>query len=55
MSDAQSSRVWTLPNIVSMVRLLGVPVFLWLVLGPKWDELALVVLIVAGFSDWRVG
>ncbi len=55
MSDAQSSRVWTLPNIVSMVRLLGVPVFLWLVLGPKWDELALVVLIVAGFSDWLDG
>jgi len=51
----QSSRVWTVPNVLSMVRLLGVPLFLWLVLGPEADALALVVLMVAGLTDWLDG
>jgi cardiolipin synthase len=38
-----------------MVRLLGVPLFLWLVLGPEADALALVVLMVAGLTDWLDG
>ena len=33
-ADARRSDVWTLPNAVSALRLLGVPLFLWLVLGP---------------------
>lgn len=49
------SAVWTAPNIVSMLRLLGVPVFLWLVLGPQADVLALVVLMVSGLTDWLDG
>ena len=49
------SRVWTVPNIISMVRLAGVPVFLWLVLGPELDGLALAVLMVAGVTDWLDG
>ena len=33
--DARAStRVWTLPNVLSVLRLLGVPLFLYLVLGP---------------------
>lgn len=47
--------LWTLPNLVSLLRLLGVPVFLWLVLGPEADVWALVVLMVAGFTDWLDG
>jgi cardiolipin synthase len=47
--------VWTLPNLVSMARLLGVPLFLWLVLGPRWDVAALGVLLVAGITDWLDG
>ena len=50
-----SAAVWTIPNLVSMARLLGVPLFLWLVLGPKADELALVVLMVSGVTDWLDG
>jgi cardiolipin synthase len=50
-----TDRVWTLPNILSMLRLLGVPLFLWLVLGPRADGLAVLVLIVAGFTDWLDG
>jgi cardiolipin synthase len=47
--------VWTLPNAVSALRLLGVPLFLWLVLGPEADVLALVLLMVSGFTDWLDG
>jgi cardiolipin synthase len=50
-----TDRVWTLPNLLSMLRLLGVPVFLWLVLGPRADGLAVLVLVVAGFTDWLDG
>jgi cardiolipin synthase len=50
-----STRIWTLPNLVSMLRLLGVPLFLWLVLGPHLDLVALGVLAVAGFTDWLDG
>ncbi len=45
----------TLPNLLSFARLLGVPLFLWLVLGPEQDGWALAVLIVAGFTDWLDG
>ena len=48
-------RVWTLPNALSVLRLLGVPLFLWLLLGPQADGWAVVVLMVAGASDWADG
>ncbi|MGI8701431.1 MAG: CDP-alcohol phosphatidyltransferase family protein [Nocardioidaceae bacterium] len=50
-----SSRVATVPNLLSAGRLLGVPLFLWLVLGPQQDGWALVVLMVSGFTDWLDG
>ena len=51
----RSSRVWTLPNIISMARLGGVPVFLWLVLGPEADGWALGVLMLSGVTDYLDG
>ncbi|WP_283136853.1 CDP-alcohol phosphatidyltransferase family protein [Rhizohabitans arisaemae] len=48
-------RVWTVPNALSVLRLLGVPLFLWLVLGPKADGWAIAVLMIAGFTDWLDG
>jgi CDP-diacylglycerol--glycerol-3-phosphate 3-phosphatidyltransferase len=48
-------RVWTLPNALSVLRLLGVPLFLWLLLGPQADGWAVVVLMVAGATDWADG
>ncbi|HET7350710.1 MAG TPA: CDP-alcohol phosphatidyltransferase family protein [Marmoricola sp.] len=38
-----------------MVRLAGVPLFLWLVLGPEADVWALVVLMLSGLTDWLDG
>jgi cardiolipin synthase len=48
-------RVWTVPNVLSMLRLLGVPLFLWLLLGPEADGWAIVLLALAGISDWADG
>ncbi|TYP89180.1 CDP-alcohol phosphatidyltransferase family protein [Blastococcus xanthinilyticus] len=53
--DALPERTWTLPNALSVLRLLGVPLFLWLLLGPEEDGWALVVLMVSGFTDWADG
>jgi cardiolipin synthase len=52
---AASHRVLTIPNVISIVRLAGVPVFLWLVLVPEADAWALVVLFVSGLTDWLDG
>jgi len=56
-SDPQA-RILTIPNAISVARLLGVPVFLWLVLGPRseaGDWWAVALLIAAGLSDWLDG
>ncbi|MFI6791550.1 CDP-alcohol phosphatidyltransferase family protein [Nonomuraea sp. NPDC050383] len=56
MSETSAEdRIWTVPNLLSFLRLLGVPVFLWLVLGPRADGWAIGVLAVAGFTDWLDG
>lgn len=56
----QTDRVLTVPNILSMARLVGVPVFLWLILwpefgGPNCDGWALLVLAFSGVSDYLDG
>ncbi|MGO4102346.1 CDP-alcohol phosphatidyltransferase family protein [Leifsonia sp. YAF41] len=48
------SRVWTLPNILSFVRLALVPVFLWLIVEGE-DVAALLVLIVSSATDFLDG
>ena len=52
---AASDRIWTVPNMISFVRLLGVPLFLYLLLGPHYDVAAVVVLALGGTSDWVDG
>ena len=37
MEPSASDRILTVPNALSLLRLLGVPVFLWLVLVPEAD------------------
>jgi hypothetical protein len=48
-------RILTVPNLISFVRLLGVPLFLYLFLVTRADVAALVVLAVGGLSDWVDG
>ena len=45
----------TVPNVLSVLRLAGVPLFLWLLLGPRADVWAIVVLALGGISDWADG
>ncbi len=52
---APTDRVLTIPNLLSVLRLLGVPLFLYLVLGPEYDVLALIVLMVSGITDYLDG
>jgi cardiolipin synthase len=54
-AGAGGDRIWTVPNALSVLRLLGVPLFLWLLLGPHADGWALGVLAVSGFTDWADG
>jgi cardiolipin synthase len=53
--DELPNRLFTIPNLLSVIRLALVPVFLWLLLGPKADGWALAVLVYAGASDWADG
>lgn len=50
-----ADRVLTVPNLLSVLRLLGVPLFLWLLLGPHADGWALLVLALSGITDWADG
>jgi cardiolipin synthase len=56
IADQRSADRWlTVPNALSVLRLLGVPVFLWLLLGPHDDLIALAVLVFSGVTDWLDG
>jgi len=53
-SHPVSDRVLTPPNVLSMLRLVCVPIFLWLILTYQ-DNWALVVLMLSGVSDYLDG
>lgn len=53
--DAVTDRVLTVPNALSVLRLLLVPVFLYLLLVADANALAVAVLMFSGFSDWADG
>ncbi|MDN5766022.1 MAG: CDP-alcohol phosphatidyltransferase family protein [Humibacillus sp.] len=53
-SARTSDRVFTLPNALSTLRLLGVPVFLWALIDER-DLLALVILMLSGVTDYLDG
>ncbi len=50
-----TDRVWTLPNVLSFLRLAGAPLVLWLIVGPQADGLAVLVLALGGLTDWLDG
>ena len=49
-----TDRVLTVPNALSALRLVGVPVFLWAILAHH-DVLALVLLMASGITDYLDG
>ena len=53
-ADVASNRVLTVPNVLSFLRLVGIPIFVFLLLTGR-DGLALLVLIVSAFTDWLDG
>jgi cardiolipin synthase (CMP-forming) len=55
LRELAGERWLTVPNALSAVRLAGVPLFLWLLLGPQADGWALVVLALSGITDWLDG
>jgi cardiolipin synthase (CMP-forming) len=47
--------LWTVPNLISVLRLLGIPVFLWLLLGEDKALEAGILFAVLGATDWVDG
>ena len=45
----------TIPNFLTVLRAVGIPVFLWVLLDGNRDFLAIVILIVAGATDYLDG
>jgi cardiolipin synthase len=54
MARTGIDRIWTVPNAISFIRLVMVPVFLWLLVTGN-DTMALIVLIIATTSDFVDG
>ena len=52
---AGRDRVWTIPNVLSVVRLMLVPVFLYLLLATTAYGWTVAILMFSGFSDWADG
>jgi CDP-diacylglycerol--glycerol-3-phosphate 3-phosphatidyltransferase len=50
-----SDRIWTVPNLLSALRLAGVPLFLYWVLVTEQDGRAILLLMAAGASDYLDG
>jgi len=49
-----AQRIFTVPNALSALRLVGAPVFYWFVIT-KQDGIAIILLVVAGASDYLDG
>lgn len=49
------NRVWTIPNVLSVVRLVLLPVFLYLLLVSRNYGPAVAILMFSGASDWADG
>ncbi|OWY58642.1 hypothetical protein B7486_78860, partial [cyanobacterium TDX16] len=53
--DDGLDRIWTVPNVISFVRLLGIPVFVYLMFGRDNLAAAAVLLGILGSTDWVDG
>lgn len=48
-------QIWTVPNALSVGRLILIPVFIYVLLVAKADGWAFAILMVSGFTDWLDG
>ena len=55
MDDDGLDRILTAPNVITMVRLLCIPLYLWLLFGAHRQIAAAVLLAVLGATDWVDG
>ena len=55
MDDDGLDRILTAPNVITMVRLLCIPIFLWLLFVVHRQTAAAVLLAVLGATDWVDG
>jgi cardiolipin synthase (CMP-forming) len=53
--DAGESRIWTVPNVLSVSRIVGIGVFCYLLFGPDLRIAAAVLLLVSGLTDFADG
>ena len=53
--EAELGRVLTAPNVITLVRLLCIPLFLWLLFGLHRQTEAAVLLAALGATDWIDG
>jgi cardiolipin synthase (CMP-forming) len=55
VDDDGLDRIFTVPNVITLVRLLCIPLFLWLLFGAHRQTAAAVLLAVLGATDWIDG
>jgi cardiolipin synthase len=53
--EAGLDRIFTAPNMITMVRLLCIPIFVWLLFGLHHQTAAAILLAVLGATDWVDG
>ncbi|MBJ8348518.1 CDP-alcohol phosphatidyltransferase family protein [Antrihabitans sp. YC2-6] len=51
----RSDRILTIPNVLSIIRLIGVPIFLYVLLVLEADWWAFGLLVASGVTDWLDG
>ncbi len=55
MDDEGLDRIFTVPNVITMVRLVCIPIFVWLLFGAHEQTAAAILLAVLGATDWVDG
>lgn len=53
--DAASSAVFTVPNVLSLGRILAIPLFTWLIVNPGTEAIGLVAFGLVSATDWVDG
>lgn len=54
-TEEVSEKILTIPNVVTFIRFLMVPLFLWLMFGMRMETAGLVVFAIAASTDWVDG